>query len=258
MVGKMIKFVTNNSGKSRRAMKALFDAASVHTTIDDMFTSSYSAAIYISRVLKPTAPKDCVFLIGGPVTEEELRAEGVRFCGGSDPALNHDITDQDYIDIDNGTMLRDDVGIVLVASDYIHSYLKLSVAYAYLQRGAKLLITNIDPTITMPNKTKFLALGSALAAPLVHATGVQPLSMGKPSPAMLDAIEQTLPLDRQRVCMVGDNLLTDIQFGIDSGLGGTLAVLSGVADKEHFLAPHSAIVPTAYIDHIKGLLACDR
>ena len=33
---------------------------------------------------------------------------------------------------------------------------------------------------------------------------------------------------RERTCMVGDRLDTDIKFGMDGGLGGTMLVMTGV------------------------------
>ena len=58
----------------------------------------------------------------------------------------------------------------------------------------------------------------------------EPTSFGKPSQAMMDSIEGRYKLDKKRSCMVGDRLNTDIQFGIQGGLGGTwLAGAAGEA-----------------------------
>ena len=51
---------------------------------------------------------------------------------------------------------------------------------------------------------------------------------GKPSQIMMDAIFARHDLDRDRTCMVGDRLDTDIKFGLQGKLGGTLLVLTGV------------------------------
>ena len=45
----------------------------------------------------------------------------------------------------------------------------------------------------------------------------------------MDAIEGKFQFDRKKACMIGDRLNTDIQFGIEGGLGGTLCVLTGVS-----------------------------
>ena len=55
--------------------------------------------------------------------------------------------------------------------------------------------------------------------------------------------------------MIGDRLNTDIEFGIQGGLGGTLCVLSGVCKKEEFLADDAKVVPSAYVDQLGDLVA---
>lgn len=71
----------------------------------------------------------------------------------------------------------------------------------------------------------------------------------------MEAIEGKYKLEsKERVCMVGDRLDTDIKFGIDGGLGGTLCVLSGVCKKEQFLGEGKEIIPTAYVDQLGDLM----
>ncbi|KAA6416049.1 MAG: 4-nitrophenylphosphatase [Lasallia pustulata] len=57
--GKQLVFVTNNSTKSRADYKKKLDAMGIPAKVDEVFSSSYSAAIYISRILSlppPAAP----------------------------------------------------------------------------------------------------------------------------------------------------------------------------------------------------------
>jgi 4-nitrophenyl phosphatase len=219
---------------------------------NEVFGSSYSAAVYIARILKLPAPKNKVFVLGESGVEQELEAEGVPFIGGTDPAYRRDIEPEDFTNIANGSMLDPDVGIVLSGLDFHSNYLKTAIAFQYLQRGAKYLATNIDSTLPM-SKTLFPGAGSSGAA-LAKAIGREPLSLGKPSQAMMDAVEGKFQFDRSRTCMVGDRLNTDIQFGIDGKLGGTLAVLTGVSKKEDFLAEGAQTVPTAYVNALGDLM----
>ena len=219
---------------------------------DEVFGSSYSAAIYIARILKLPGPKNKVFVLGESGIEQELATEGVTYVGGTDPKLRRDMEQSDYTSIADGSALDPDVGIVLTGLDFHMNYLKLSLAFAYLRRGAIFLATNVDSTL--PNaKTLFPGAG-AISAPLVKAWGKEPLALGKPSQAMMDAIEGKFEFDRSRTCMVGDRLNTDIQFGIEGKLGGTLAVLTGVSKKEEFLAEGAEVVPSAYVDKLGDLL----
>jgi 4-nitrophenyl phosphatase len=52
--------------------------------------------------------------------------------------------------------------------------------------------------------------------------------------------------------MVGDRANTDIKFGVEGKLGGTLAVLTGVSSKEEFLEAETR--PAAYVDKLSDLL----
>ena len=85
-------------------------------------------------------------------------------------------------------------------------------------------------------------------------TGIQPEVMGKPSQAMMDAIEGKFKVDRAKTCMVGDRLDTDIRFGIEGKLGGTLAVLTGVSKKEEWTVEGAKVVPAYYVDKLGDLM----
>jgi 4-nitrophenyl phosphatase len=128
----------------------------------------------------------------------------------------------------------------------------MSHAFAYLRKGAVFLATNIDSTLPMAHG--FFPGAGSTGAGVVKAYGKDPVALGKPSQAMMDAIEGKFKLDRGRTCMVGDRLNTDIQFGIEGGLGGTLLVLTGVTSKEEILAKDAPIVPTAYVDKLGDLV----
>ncbi|ORY63425.1 4-nitrophenylphosphatase-like protein [Pseudomassariella vexata] len=251
--GKKVVFVTNNSTKSRPDYQKKLTSKGIPSDVEEIFASAYSSAIYISRILQLPAPKNKVFVIGESGIESELRTENVPFIGGTDPALRRDITPEDYDKMADGSMLDPDVGVVLAGLDFHINYLKLALGYQYLQRGAVFLVTNEDSTLPM-NHTFFPGAGS-ISIPLVNMTGQKPTALGKPSQAMMDAIEGKFQLDRARTCMVGDRLNTDIQFGIEGGLGGTLAVLTGVSKKEQWEIEGAEIVPAFYVDALSDLRA---
>ena len=83
--------------------------------------------------------------------------------------------------------------------------------------------------------------------------GQEPISLGKPSQAMMDAIEGKFQFERGKACMVGDRLDSVIRFGLEGGLGGTLAVLSGVCKKEVLQAEGAKVKPVAYVDTLGDL-----
>ena len=78
------------------------------------------------------------------------------------------------------------------------------------------------------------------------------MAFGKPNQAMMDAIEGKFQFDRSRAVMIGDRTNTDIKFGLEGKLGGTLGVLTGVSTKQEFLEGDSR--PAYYVDELGDLL----
>jgi 4-nitrophenyl phosphatase len=254
---KTIVFVTNNSTKSRADYRSKLTSMGIHATVEEVFGSSYSAAIYISRILPKSYPelattKRTVFVIGESGIEQELDSENVPHICGSDPKFRRDMTSEDYKAIAAGdtSILDPSVGVVLVGLDFHFNYFKMALAYHYIRAGALFLATNIDSTLPSAG-TLFPGAGS-MSAPLIKMLGKEPLTLGKPSQAMMDAIERKFKFDRSKACMVGDRANTDIKFGLEGKLGGTLGVLTGVSSKEEFL--DGEVRPQAYVDKLSDLL----
>lgn len=248
--------MTNNSTKSRPEYLKKLASKGIPCDVEDVFGSSYSAAIYISRILSLPAPKNKVFVIGESGIEEELRSEGVPFIGGTDPAYRRDMAPEDFAGLADGSLLDPDVGVVLAGLDFHINYLKISHGYQYLRRGARFLATNQDSTL--PQSHGFFPGAGSVFAPLINMTGQQPLALGKPSQAMMDAVEGKFQLDRSRTCMIGDRLDTDIRFGIEGGLGGTLAVLTGVNKQADWEKDGAETVPAYYVNGLADLRGCEH
>ncbi|RMJ24354.1 4-nitrophenylphosphatase [Aspergillus sp. HF37] len=250
--GKRVVFVTNNSTKSRADYIKKLESLGIPATLEEIFSSAYSSSIYISRILDLPPNKRKVFVLGESGIEQELRTENVPFIGGTDQAYRRDVKPEDYKAIAAGdsSLLDPEVGVVLVGLDFHLNYLKLALAYHYVRRGAVFLATNIDSTL--PNSGTLFPGAGSMSAPLIMMLGKEPTTLGKPSQAMMDAIEGKFRFDRSRACMVGDRVNTDIRFGQEGQLGGTLAVLTGVSTKEDVLG--GPVKPSAYVDQISDLL----
>lgn len=228
----------------------------IPATAEEVFGSSYSASIYISRILPQSHPelekKNKVFVIGEAGIEAELDSENVPHIGGTDPKYRRDVVPEDYKLMAAGdpSILDPDVGVVLVGLDFHYNYFKMCLAYQYIKRGAIFLATNIDSTL--PSAGALFPGAGSMSAPLIKMLGIEPESLGKPSQAMMDAIEGKFKFDRSKACMVGDRANTDIRFGIEGKLGGTLAVLTGVSTKEEFL--EGDVRPAYYVEKLGDLL----
>ncbi|CAK7264304.1 p-nitrophenyl phosphatase [Sporothrix epigloea] len=262
--GKRTVFVTNNSTKSRKEYYAKLSSKGIPCQVEDIFGSSYSAAIYISRILKLEPPRNKVFVLGEAGIEAELASEGIAYLGGTDPKYRKlGMEPEDFAGIADGSALDPDVGVVLAGLDFHINYYKLAHAHGYLcgnhaskdankSGKAVFLATNMDSTLPMCHSF-FPGAGSASVVALSNMTGDQPLALGKPSQAMMDAVEGKFHLDRSRTCMIGDRLNTDIQFGVQGHLGGTLAVLTGVNKKADWEKADAPAVPAYYVDGLADL-----
>ena len=224
---KKLIFVSNNSTKSRQSYAQKFSKFGIPVDETEIFGSSYSAAIYLSRVLH--FPKDKkVYVLGEKGIEEELKAEGIAYEGGTSASERGDFEESDFHTI----IPNDEIGAVLCGLDQHITYKKLAQALVYLQSPEVLfLATNTDSTYPTHGQL-FPGSGTTTTIPLQYASGRKATTCGKPNQTMMDAIFARFELDRERTCMVGDRLDTDIQFGLQGKLGGTLFILTGVNSLE--------------------------
>ncbi|KAK7203758.1 HAD-like domain-containing protein [Myxozyma melibiosi] len=241
--GKRLIFVTNNSTKSRQAYTKKFAKLGITVTAEEIFGSAYSSAIYLSKVVK--LPKDKkVLVLGEAGIEEELASEGIQYVGGTDPSLRRDIAPEDYDKI----VPDPSIGCVLCGLDLHINYLKLSMALINLQVPETIfLATNIDSTY--PTNGKLFPGAGTMSAPLILASKRQPISLGKPSQAMMDCIKAKFDFAPARACMVGDRLDTDMRFGVEGGLG-TLFVLTGVNTEADVLAADAPVAVKNYMSKL--------
>ncbi|KAJ9121072.1 hypothetical protein QFC24_005053 [Naganishia onofrii] len=269
--GKNILFVTNNSSKSRETYKKAFDGFGIQASVDEIFGSAYASAIYLSQILNFPVDKK-VYVIGTKGIEDELKSVGINFTGGSDPEDRILMPSGDHSSINNDPS----IGAVLCGGDHYINYKKYAKAHTYIMNnsGCKFLITNGDGSYpdsrgTLPGKSflrRSLAAEpsvdhttwhavepacGAISAPISLYTGRTPTIIGKPSHYMMDCILAAHDFDPARTIMVGDNLDTDILFGINSGIA-TLLVMTGVTDESLLSGENKSDIVPDYIVQSMG------
>ena len=253
-LGKRVIYVTNNSTEARVKQSNRLKEMGINAREDQIFTSAYSTAVYISQILKLQRPKDKIFVLGDTGIEAELASVGLRSIGGTAVAYRRSVTMKDLEDIASGAAIDEEVGAVVVGMDSGVNYLKLCYATHYIRKGAVYLATNTDASFPVDGAI-FPAAG-CISGALKPIVGKDPLLMGKPSTAMMDSIKARYELDLGRTCIIGDSLETDIRFGNEAGLGGTLLVLSGICGKEDAQNSQSDNLPSAYVEKLSDLLLC--
>jgi 4-nitrophenyl phosphatase len=244
---KRLIFVTNNSTKSRSQYSQKFEKLGIPVTEEEIFGSSYSAAVYLDKVVKFPRDKK-VLVIGESGMEKELEGVGIEYVGGTDPVLRStEVTDQAMAEL----AYDPSIGAVLCGLDMHINYYKIAYAMVQLHKTDTLfLATNTDSTY--PSHGKLLPGAGTIVGTLVTCTGRQPIALGKPSSAMMDCIKAKFQFDPSRACMVGDRLNTDMLFGLQGGLG-TLFVLTGVDNEDSILVENPVARPKYYIDKLGSI-----
>ncbi|CAN1169897.1 Phosphoglycolate phosphatase 2 [Linum perenne] len=82
--GKKLVFVTNNSTKSRSQYAAKFHSLGILVTEDEIFSSSFAAAMYLK--VNEFPPEKKVYVIGMEGIVQELQQAGFTALGGPEDA----------------------------------------------------------------------------------------------------------------------------------------------------------------------------
>ena len=241
---KKVILVTNNSTKTRALLSKHVQTALGFTLPDEkcLYSSGIACAMYMKHQLKEG---EKVFLIGSKGFSQVLGECGVEFVGhGPHEPL-------DFYEF-NDLQLDPTVKFVVGGFDPHFTHTKMAKAFIYIREGgAEYVATNLDIVYPLSSTRQLPGTGSVLAG-LNTALGATPTVIGKPSPVFFDIISRDHDIkDKSRVLMVGDNLLTDIQFAENSGIDSAL-VLTGVAKRSD--VEESAAKPTFIVDSIADLI----
>jgi 4-nitrophenyl phosphatase len=194
---------TNNARKTPEQYQARFKGFGVTIPREVVLTSSLATAAYLENVLEAGSP---VYVLGEDGLREAVRSVGFKVLADAAEAA-----------------------VAVVAGiDFTLSYDKLKYAVLHVQRGARFIGSNAD--LTLPTEEGFYPGAGAILAAIQAATGVKPVTIGKPERLMFDIAVQKLGSDPARTAMVGDRLETDILGAQGAGLR-TIMVTTGVDDE---------------------------
>ena len=243
-LNKNVIFVTNNNTKTRKTFRdSVKSILGISVSNDKLYSSGITAGLYVKRNIKPG---EKIFLIGTKGLSETMEESGVEHIGyGCDMDGSYFTDFVDFVPESN-------VKFVVGAFDNYCNYAKIAKAFIYIKEcGAEYIATNLDLTCNISKTRQLPGTGSVLAG-LTQSLGVQPKVIGKPSTIMFDVISADHNLqDKSKVLMVGDNLSTDIQFGINAGID-TALVLTGVTTRD-MLNKEGCVKPTYVLDSIADI-----
>ncbi|XP_075505573.1 phosphoglycolate phosphatase 2-like [Primulina tabacum] len=247
-MGKKLVFVTNNSTKSRRQYAKKFNSLGISITEDEIFSSSFAAAMYLKVNSFPKDKK--VYVIGEEGISEELELAGFTSLGGPEDGKKAVQLRPNFLfDHDKS------VGAVVVGLDQYINYYKLQYGTLCIREnpGCLFIATNRDAVGHLTDLQEWPGAGCMVAA-VCGATQREPIVVGKPSTFMMDFLLQKFDIPTSRMCMVGDRLDTDILFGQNAGCR-TLLVLSGVTNIATLEDPSNYIWPEYYTSTVSDIIA---
>ena len=89
-----------------------------------------------------------------------------------------------------------------------YSFENITRAIRLIERGARFIATNPDPTGPSPEGS--LPATGSFAALITQATGIRPYFVGKPNPLMMRSALNAIDAHSETTMMVGDRMDTDV------------------------------------------------
>ena len=215
-------FLTNNSSLTPGQVADKLLQLGLPVAPERILTSALATASMLRKEARPGAT---AFVIGEAGIRAALREAEIEVVDG-DPR----VTD-----------------LVVVGWDRSVDYTKLRNAALLVQRGARLVATNADPSYPAPDGL-WPGAGALLAA-VTTATGAVPTVVGKPHAPMFRAAAEVA--GGHSPLVVGDRLDTDIDGATAMGWD-SLLVLSGAATPADLC--RSDRLPTYVAPDLSGLL----
>jgi len=227
-----VLFVTNNSSKSRAVYKQRFDKLlGLQVKTEQIVSTSYSVTQYMLKHVEKTKK---IFVIGEQGLFDELGNAGFETIDGCKPGLTS-IPEISKLNLD------DEIGGVAFGFTTKFNYSALALATRLVQEK-QIPIIFAAPDTRFKTAHGMLPSSGCVRAFLECALDRPVPHVGKPNAELLAGFN-----DLGRCLMVGDNLDTDVRFGVNCGLD-TLLVLSGVSSRDD--VARSDVKPTYIADTI--------
>jgi phosphoglycolate/pyridoxal phosphate phosphatase family enzyme len=217
--GDDVVYVTNNSMHYRADYVTRLAAMGAPITPDRVVSSARATALHITRH-EPGIRR--VLVLGAGGLERELRDVGLDIVTAGHAATR---MHQEGIE---GMAAAGSPDAVVTGLDPNLTYLRLAAAADCVRAGARFIATNRDPVY--PTERGLRPGAGSMAAAVEAASGVTPLSIGKPSPHLLELAAEAVGRDPRDAVMIGDGLETDLAAARAIG-ARCILMLTGVTTK---------------------------
>src|SRR5438552_1223883 len=204
-LGDDVVYVTNNSMWYRAEYVDRITAMGAPATADRIVSSPRATALYL-RDHEPSIQH--VLTVGASGMDRELEDAGFRVTRAGDIGERIRGTGIEGTDGANGWEVAGRPDAVVVGLDPKIDYLRLTVATDCVRAGARFIATNRDPVY--PTERAVRPGAGAIVAAVEAASGVTPISIGKPEPYLLEEAARAVGRDAHEAIMIGDGIATDI------------------------------------------------
>jgi len=197
--GDDVVYVTNNSMWYRADYVERLAAMGAPVSADRVVSSPRATALYL-REVDPDLER--VLALGGAGLGRELADVGFSVVMAGDAA---DRVVREGIDRFEASGRP---GAVVVGLDPELSWERLAVASSSIRAGARFVATNRDPIY--PTERGLMPGSGSVVAAIEAASGVTPVSIGKPAPLLLQEAARVVGADPGSAVMIGDGIQTDL------------------------------------------------
>ena len=232
---------TNNASRTQRQYVEKFHRMGVKIHEKEILTSSMATVGYM--------------LTNMP--EDHRRVYAIGETGLTEPLTKNGFILTDLYEVDppnfKGKKAIKGADCVVVGVDRKLNWDKLSTATLNIDNGARFVATNAD-NASPTDLGNVMGNGGILAA-LTTATNVEPVTIGKPNPALYHYAVKILGTTATNTIAIGDRLDTDIAGAAHAGMRSIL-VLSGISKRSDIAK--AAFKPTWVMNDISEIASTLR
>jgi 4-nitrophenyl phosphatase len=206
--GDDVVYVTNNAMHHRTDYVPRLEAMGAPVAADRVVSSARATALHLVH-REPDVRR--ILVVGAPGLRRELADVGIEVIDAGERA---DLLAQRTAEARQDGGAVDDFDVVgrpdavVVGLDQELTYGKLTVAGIAIRAGARFFATNRDPAL--PTEQSFRPGAGSIVISVETATGVTPISIGKPAPAILEEAARVVGARASDAVVIGDCLDTDI------------------------------------------------
>jgi phosphoglycolate/pyridoxal phosphate phosphatase family enzyme len=209
-----VRFATNNSMVARAGYVERLRSMGIAASLGEIVTSVTATVEHLRR----EAPEvRRVLAVGASGMLAELRDAALEAVPVGEAAP------PDY----DGGPLAERFDAVIAGLDPAFDYRRLAIAISAVRAGARFIATNVDKRFPTPGG--FLPGAGTVVAAIATGSDRQAEVIGKPEPAMFEAILAAAGVPPDEAVVVGDNPDADVVAARRAGIASVL-VLTGVAD----------------------------